>query len=121
MFDGGDMRAFMIAAFGSMVTFGLTGTALAQVVLDASTFDALEEQNPDHYGKVEEALRAWSEEGCISAARALRTQFDVKNAHCEPALLRTSYPPKQRLTFTLDGRPYVVFVAVHLVGMKFFK
>ena len=90
------MRAFMIAAFGSVVSFGLAGTALAQVVLDGSTFDALEERNPDHYFKVKEALRASSGGGLhLGRARPPRhgstsRTLTANRLCCGPAILRSN-------------------------------
>jgi len=88
----------------------LAGPALAQVTLNATSLDALEHANPDEFRKVSEIYRLASEEGCASAARTLKARFDVGDARCEPNLLMTSDPPKQRLTFTLEGTTYVIFV-----------
>ena len=101
-----------------VVTFGLAYAAspLAQVTLDAQTLKVVEKTNPDHFRKVSEVIRVASEKGCASAAKTLQAQFDVTDAHCSPNLLLTSLPPKQRLTFTMEGTPYIVNLPVHGVG-----
>jgi len=83
---------------------------LAQVTINATTLDALEQAKPDEFRKVSAIYRIASEDGCASAARTLKARFDVGDARCEPNLLMTSDPPKQRLTFTLEGTTYVIFV-----------
>ena len=106
------MRMFMFAALGGSVVLGVAAPSLAQVTLNASTLAAVEQPDSDHVRKVREVLRVATQEGCLSAAKALKAKLDVADARCDPGLLRTSYPPKQRLTFTLDGTPYVMFLTV---------
>jgi hypothetical protein len=102
----------LIAAFG----LAYAASPLAQVTLDAQALEAIEKANPDHFRKVSEVVRVASEKGCASAAKVLKAQFDVTDAYCSPYLLLTSLPPKQRLTFTMEGTPYIVNIPVYRVG-----
>jgi hypothetical protein len=109
------MRTLTIGAL--VATFGLAYAALplAQVALDAQAPKAVEKANPAHFRKVSEVIRVASEKGCASAPRVLKAQFDVTDAHCSPDLLLTSLPPQQRLTFTMEGTPYIVDIPVYRI------
>jgi hypothetical protein len=62
------------------------------------------------YRKVDHIAQLASEKGCRSAVAALRTTYAVNDASCEPYLLKMSLPPRQTLTFTLDGQRFQLFV-----------
>jgi hypothetical protein len=109
------MHTFALSTLAITALF-VAGPTLAQVTLNATALDALEQAKPDEFRKVSAIYRIASDEGCASAARTLKARFDVTDARCEPNLLMTSDPPKQRLTFTLEGTPYVIFVRTR--GMK---
>lgn len=102
----------LIAAFG----LGCAAPPVAQMALDAQALGAIENANPDDFRKLSEVVRVGSEEGCASAAKVLRARFAVTDAYCTPNLLMTSLPPKQRLTFTLEGTPYMFNIPVRTVG-----
>ena len=99
----------------------VAGPALAQVTVNATALDALEQAQPDEFRKVSAIYRIASEEGCAGAATALKVRFDVTDARCEPNLLLTSDPPKQRLTFTLEGTQYVIFVRTGGLARQLFR
>jgi hypothetical protein len=107
------MRALTIGALVATFSLAYPGSLLAQAAPDAQTPKAVEKANSDHFRKVREVIRVASEKGCASAERVLKARFDVTNAHCSPELLLTSFPPQQRLTFTMEGTPYVVDIPVH--------
>ena len=69
-----------------------------------------QDANADHYRKVDEVVQIASEVGCASAVAVLHTRYNVRNARCVPELLKTSLPAKVLLTFTLEGRPYHLYV-----------
>lgn len=114
--NGGDMRTPAIGALIAAFGLGCAASPVAQVTLDAQALEAVEKANPDRFRRVSEVVRVASEEGCESAAKVLKAQFDVRDAYCAPNLLLTSLPPKQRLTFTMEGTPYIVNVPVYTVG-----
>jgi hypothetical protein len=101
-----------------VATFGLAyaASALAQVTQDVQALETVGKADPSHFRRVSEAIRVASEMGCASAAKVLKARFDVTDAHCSPNLLLTSLPPKQRLTFTMEGTPYIVDIQVYRVG-----
>ena len=66
----------------------------------------------DPYATIGEIERLAAENGCVSAARALRARYDVTNAQCHAGVYKTSLPAKQVLTFSLDGRSYTLYVPV---------
>jgi len=105
------MRSLATAAVVGTVALMLARPALSQVILNTTALAMLEQTNPDHFRKVDEIIRIASEQGCATAVEALKAKFDVANAYCDPPeVLRTSNPPKRRLTFTLGGTAYVLFL-----------
>ena len=110
------MRIPTAGALGAMVCLANAASALVQETPDAGASQAAEESSPDRLSRVSEAIRVARGNGCASAPQALKAQFDVSDAYCAPELLLTSYPPKQRLAFTMDGRRYIVDMQVFEIG-----
>lgn len=99
---GDDMRALATALVLSSASLVYSGPCLAQT-------------SPDHYRKVDEIMGIAQENGCASAVAILRARYaiSVANAQCQPEILKTSLPAKQLLTFSLEGRPYSIYVPVN--------
>jgi hypothetical protein len=82
--------------------------ALADVNLDTpGAFDALKRDNPDHYRRATGIIQVAESEVCQPKrfAEIVRVQFAADKAGCA-ALIKTSYPAKFDLGFTLDSIRY---------------
>jgi hypothetical protein len=69
----------------------------------------LEAEDPAHYATVKQILAAAD---VICAPGPLTLQHAGTDATCEGMLLRTSYPPKRQISFTLDGTRYIALVVL---------
>jgi len=85
----------------------------AQVDLDQpGTLDRLKVERPRQYEAVAEVLRASERMPCKEGEmRVLKAKYDLREMSCN-AILMTSYPPKRRVTFELEGTSYVSVVTV---------
>ena len=102
------MRLLALAAAVSVVP-----TLAAQVDLDRpGVLDQLKVERPKHYEAVTEVLRASERMPCREGEmRVLKAKFELKELACN-ALLMTSYPPKRRVNFEVEGTAYVAVVTV---------
>ena len=72
---------------------------------------ALQESNPAHFEKIHRALVALDERPERAEGGWLQTNIDARDVDLSELLLKTSYPPKQLLRFTLEDTRYLL----HLV------
>ncbi len=87
--------------------------AVAGDFVDLTRPGALEQlraSNPDDFARVVEIIEGLREEPARAETDWLEVNFDAADVDLSKLLLRTSYPPKQSLTFTLDGTRYHLFV-----------
>ena len=107
------MKVLALAAFLSIIPFAVAEARPAQVDLDQpGVLDRLKAQRPKHYEAVTEVLRASGRMPCRTGElQVLKAKFDIKELSCN-ALLMTSYPPKRRVNFQLEGESYVSVVTV---------
>ena len=104
----------------------LTLVAMAMLfpfAASAATFDldvpgameALERGKPSHHARVLKLVSAAQREPCTSAnVRQVQITLAAKDLECG-SILQTSLPPKQRLTFALDGAFYTKVVVLRYV------
>jgi len=80
------------------------------VYLDGpAAIEDLRTEDPQHYGQVR-AILAAADVICAPGPASLQlARYDAK---CEAAFLRTSYPPKRQLSFTLDETHYIALVVL---------
>ena len=102
------MRLLAIAAALSVMP-----VCAAQVDLDQpGRLDRLKVERPKQYEAVTEVLRASERMPCKEGEmRVLKAKYDLREMSCN-AILMTSYPPKRRVTFELEGTSYVSVVTV---------
>lgn len=104
------MRPLVILLLTSVLA---CGPASAGAWVDLTRPGALEElrtANPEHFARIVEITEGLREEPKRAETDWLEVNFDVVDVDLSKLLLRTSYPPKQSLTFTLDGTRYHLFV-----------
>jgi hypothetical protein len=72
--------------------------------------EKLKEANPDHYARAQRIM-ADAEEICKPGPNELR-YVAAENVRCQGMVLKTSYPAKREIGFTLDSVRYVALVVV---------
>lgn len=78
----------------------------ASVDLDSvGALERLRSQNPEHFRKISEILSGLATRSQTEAASWVRVKYDVKEFELGNIYL-VSLPPKQQLSFTLDGVRY---------------
>ena len=110
------MRTTLCAATFALAT---TGAALAADTTPAVNLDdkaalaAIERARPEHFRRITAILDLAGSLPCENErfARAMEAAFDARDGHCQ-LLLRTSFPAKRTLSFTLDETSYIATVRV---------
>lgn len=104
------MLLLAVALFG----FGSAGSVSAdQAVVDLRDGGALERlrvDNPAHYAAIRQILAGLAEQPERAEGDWLQATFDAREVELSRLLLKTSYPPRQRLSFTLDTTRYTLHV-----------
>ena len=99
-----------VALFG----LGSVGSVVAdQAVVDLRDGGALERlrvDNPAHYAAIRQILAGLAEQPERAEGDWLQATFDAREVELSRLLLKTSYPPRQRLSFTLDTTRYTLHV-----------
>jgi hypothetical protein len=99
-----------VALFG----LGSAGSAGAdQAVVDLRDGGALERlrvDNPAHYAAIRQILAGLAEQPQRAEGDWLQATFDAREVELSRLMLKTSYPPRQRLSFTLDTTRYTLHV-----------
>ena len=83
----------------------------------AANLQALQQDRPDHYAKIQKflkqaPLRAWN---ARSFETWMQIDFDATQVRSSD-LIMTTYPPKKRLEFALDGTAYRKTVTLQATG-----
>jgi hypothetical protein len=76
----------------------------------AGALDHLAHTNPVHYEKIRQMLAGLQEHPSRVEGDWLQVTFDAQDVNLSRLLIRTSYPPKQRLSFRLDDVRYTLDV-----------
>lgn len=97
----------------ALVVSAVLGVAQAQQprVVDLRTDSALEtlqRTNPTHFAKIRQVIAALEERPQLAEGDWLQLTVAARNVDLSRNILRTSYPPKQLLQFTLDDTRYLM-------------
>ena len=98
-----------VALFG----LGSVGSVVADQAVDLRDGGALERlrvDNPAHYAAIRQILAGLAEQPERAEGDWLQATFDAREVELSRLLLKTSYPPRQRLSFTLDTTRYTLHV-----------
>ena len=105
-------------AAASLVLLWAFGVAAAEaptgrpVDLDApGTLEVLQRSNPAHFERVQKILDGVLGQRDADVPRWIRVAFGGSDVRYAPIVL-TSYPPKRRLAFALDGTPYEAVITL---------
>jgi hypothetical protein len=72
--------------------------------------EQLERANPEHFDKIRRMLETLREQPDLVEGDWLEVAFDARDVDLSRYLIKTSYPPKQLLRFTLDDVRYTMHV-----------
>lgn len=75
-----------------------------------AALELLREANPAHYEKIQRVVAGLREAPELAEGDWLEVSFDARDVDLSRYLMKTSYPPKQLLSFTLDDVRYVMHV-----------
>ena len=91
----------------------VTAPAQAPGAIDLRTpqaLDHLKRDNPAHYEKIRQILAGLEEKPERAEADWLQATFDAQDVDLTRMIVKTSYPPKQLLSFRLDQVRYTLYV-----------
>jgi hypothetical protein len=77
---------------------------------DPAALERLRETNPSHYAAIRQILAGLAEQPERVEGDWLQATFDARDVELSRLLLRTSDPPRQRLSFRLDDTRYTLHV-----------
>ena len=77
---------------------------------DPAALERLRETNPSHYAAIRQILAGLAEQPQRVEGDWLQATFDARDIELSRLLLRTSYPPRQQLSFRLDDTRYTLHV-----------
>jgi hypothetical protein len=70
----------------------------------------LQAENPAHFEKIRQILAGLQEEPQRAEGDWLQVNFDARDVDLSRFVIKTSYPPKQVLSFRLDEVRYTLYV-----------
>ena len=77
---------------------------------DAAALERLREDNPAHHAAIRQILAGLAEKPERVEGDWLQATFDAREVELSRLLLKTSDPPRQQLSFTLDTTRYTLHV-----------
>ena len=77
---------------------------------DAAALEHLRTTNPAHYAAIRQILAGLAEQPERVESDWLQATFDAREVELSRLVLKTSYPPRQRLSFRLDDTRYTLHV-----------
>jgi hypothetical protein len=98
----------VLIALGNAAVAG--GDPTSVDLRDAAALERLRQDNPVHYAAIRQILDGLAETPERVEGDWLQTTFDARDVEVSRLLLKTSYPPRQRLSFRLDATRYTLHV-----------
>ena len=101
-----------VVALLALLNLGSAGADPAAVVdlRDAAALERLRQDNPAHHAAIRQILSGLAEQPARAEGDWLQATFDARDVDLSRLLLKTSHPPRQRLSFTLDTTRYTLHV-----------
>jgi hypothetical protein len=111
------MRTIVIVVLAVFLQPALASGPAKLVYLDRpGALEALAVENPAHYRQAVEVLRVAETLPCKPMPKLSAAKF--RAADCQATLLMTSFPPKRRVSFTLDDTDYIAVVTITDAGAR---
>lgn len=107
------MRRPLLASLALAALLGPASAIAATDLNQPGALDAIREQDPGRFARIEGILRAAERLPCATPefGRAMKAEHEAEAARCS-VMLMTSYPSKRKLTFVLDSTRYVATVTM---------
>ena len=103
-----------IVALAGLLVLVAVGPAVAGPetvdLRDAAALERVREENPAHYAAIRQILAGLAEKPERVEGDWLQATFDAREVELSRMLLKTSNPPRQQLSFTLDTTRYTLHV-----------
>ena len=103
-----------LVAFVGLLVLEAFGPAVAGPetvdLRDAAALERVREENPAHYAAIRQILAGLAEKPERVEGDWLQATFDAREVELSRLLLKTSDPPRQQLSFTLDTTRYTLHV-----------
>ena len=103
-----------LVAFVGLLVLEAFGPAVAGPetvdLRDAAALERVREENPAHYAAIRQILAGLAEKPERVEGDWLQATFDAREVELSRLLLKTSNPPRQQLSFTLDTTRYTLHV-----------
>jgi hypothetical protein len=103
-----------LVAFVGLLVLAAFGPAVAGPetvdLRDAAALERVREENPAHYAAIRQILAGLAEKPERVEGDWLQATFDAREVELSRLLLKTSNPPRQQLSFTLDTTRYTLHV-----------
>lgn len=103
-----------IVALAGLLVLEAVGPAVAGPetvdLRDAAALERVREENPAHYAAIRQILAGLAEKPERVEGDWLQATFDAREVELSRMLLKTSNPPRQQLSFTLDTTRYTLHV-----------
>jgi hypothetical protein len=105
------IRSLVLVVLLALGNVGAAGGNPTTVDLrDATALERLRQDNPAHYAAIRQILAGLAETPERVEGDWLQATFDARDVEVSRLLLKTSHPPRQRLSFTLDATRYTLHV-----------
>lgn len=114
------MRIVSIAVLSAIIATASAAGNMSQPIdlNQPGALEKLQTERPEHFRAISEVLRVVERVPCGNLeVRSLEARFDSGDMACHFTLM-TSYPPKRRLSFSLEGTSYVVVVTLKDTGER---
>jgi hypothetical protein len=108
------MRYLLLSS--ALLLVGAATAALADapkrtVYLDSVVLEEIKKSNPDRYARIR-GVMAKASEMCKPNAARLWSVPTAAGPDCSSMVLKTSYPPKRQIAFSIDDTVYITNVVV---------
>ena len=114
------MRSILVAALAAFLAPAFAAGPAKFVDLDRpGALDSLAAENPNHHRRALDLIRVAEKLPCkLGPPRTLEAKADGEKFSCTPTILMTSFPPKRRVSFTLDDTRYQTVVTITDAGAR---
>jgi hypothetical protein len=107
------MRKWLVTLGWLAFTLGIAAPSMAADAVDlrdAAALENLRHSNPAHFARIQRILKELAEKPERVEGDWLQTNSDARDVELSRLVLKTSYPPRQLLRFSLDDTRYTLDV-----------
>lgn len=90
------------------------------VYLNNLVLEDLKKSNPRHYAEARKVMAA-SDSLCAPGDVRVWKVMNLPPVHCQGEFLKTSYPPKRQVSFSIDDTTYILLVTIKEARPEFHR